>query len=137
MRILVALAAGLAVGTVLMEAMLAGLLVVLPESLLRVQTPVSGPLAWPLMTIPALVWMAGGATGGAMAAAVSGRTGVGLLAGALMGVPAFVVVNLSTPGNPMAALAALLPLAGSAAGALLAARLLRADATVSATDQQV
>lgn len=137
MRILAALAAGMTVGTVLMESVLSGLLVLLPESALRFDSTTAGPLVWPLMVLPALIWMSGGAVCGAMATAVSGRSWIGLVGGILMAAPAFLVVNLTTPGNPMTLLAALLPLSGSAAGAALAARILRADSTVSAPGQQV
>lgn len=137
MRILVALAAGLVVGTVLVESLLAGLLVLLPESLLRIHTAANEALAWPLLTIPALVWTAGGGACGAMATAISKRPGVGLAGGFLMAVAVFLLVNLTTPGSETGLLAALLPLTGSVAGALLAAHIVRADATVSATGQQV
>lgn len=137
MRILAALAAGLAVGTVVVESVFAGLLVLLPDSALRIETAAGGPLIWPLMFVPALVWICGGAACGAMASAVSGRSWTGLLGGILMAVPAFVIVNLTTPGQPMAMLAALLPFSGAMAGAAFAARILRADATVSAPDQRV
>lgn len=137
MRILFALATGLVVGTVLVEALLAGLLVLLPASLLQIQTSANEALAWPLMTLPALVWTAGGAACGAMATAMSQRAAVGVAGGILMALAACLLVNLTTPGSETSLLAALLPLTGSVAGTLLAAHLVRADATVSATDQQV
>lgn len=139
MRILGALAAGLVIAVILIEALSAGLAVLLPEAVMFVRAVdgYGGAIFWPLLPVPALVWMLGGLAGGAMSAAAAPHPGFGLALGALLAVPAFVVVGIATPGNPMALLAASLPLAGSAAGSILAARLRRNDATVSANQQAV
>lgn len=139
MRILLALTAGLIVGVILIEAISAGLLVLLPESILRVEASdgFGNALVWPLLPVPAMIWITGGLVGGMMSAALAPRIGWGLCAGLLLGLPAFVLVGLTTPGNPMALLASALPIVGSAAGAALIARLQDEEATVSANDQTV
>lgn len=139
MRILLALTAGLIVGVVLIEAILAGLLVLVPESTLRVEASdgFGHALVWPLLPVPAMVWITGGLVGGMMTAAMAPRIGWGLCAGALLGLPAFVLVGLTMPGNPMALLACALPIAGSAAGTALVARMQNEEATVSENDQTV
>jgi hypothetical protein len=125
MRILVALAAGLVIGLVLIEALLAGLSILLPEAALTVEAVdgYGGRIAWPLLPVPAVVWLLGSLAGGVMAAAISGRPAWSLSIGVLLAIPAAVIVGMITPGNPMALLAAALPLVGSAAGAAIAARL--------------
>ncbi|RFF28377.1 MULTISPECIES: hypothetical protein [unclassified Wenzhouxiangella] len=139
MRVLLALCAGLLVSVILIEAISAGLLVLLPESILRVEAGdgFGQALVWPLLPVPALVWIAGGLFGGMMTAALAPRIGWGLCTGALLGLPAFVLVGLTTPGNPLALLASALPLAGSAAGVALVARLQDEEATVSTNHQAV
>lgn len=139
MLVLKALAAGVLVGAIVIEATLAGLKSLLPAATLLVDAGerFTAPLVWPLLPLPALIWMLGGALGGAMAAAMAPRSGWGLGAGLLLGIPAFLVVGMVTPGNPAALLAASVPLAGSAAGAALVARLRREDATVSPSGQAV
>lgn len=139
MRILLALTAGLIVGVILIEAISAGLLVLVPESTLRVEASdgFGQALVWPLLPVPALVWITGGLVGGMMTAAVAPRVGWGLCTGLLLGLPAFVLVGLITPGNPLALLAGALPIAGSAAGTALVARLEDAHATVSENGQAV
>jgi hypothetical protein len=139
MRVLGALAAGLIIGVILIEAISAGLLVLLPDGWMRVEAEggFGQPVVWPLLPIPALVWLVGGLAGGAMASAMATRVGWGLCVGVLLAVPAYVLVGLTTPGNPMALLAAALPVAGSAAGAAIVVRLERQQMTVSANDQAV
>ncbi|HSH27972.1 MAG TPA: hypothetical protein VK972_09455 [Wenzhouxiangella sp.] len=137
MRVLGALTAGLAVGVILIEAISSGLGVLLPETMMRVETAIGqgAVLVWPLLPVPALVWMLGGLAGGCMAAAAGPHPALGLVAGALLALPPFIVVGLATPGNPAALLAAALPLAGAAAASALVARL-RYEA-VSTNDQAV
>ncbi|HSH27668.1 MAG TPA: hypothetical protein VK972_07900 [Wenzhouxiangella sp.] len=137
MRALGALAAGLAIGVILIEAISSGLTVLLPEALMRVEAAdgYGGALVWPLLPTPALVWLFGGLAAGCMAAAAGPHPALGLAAGALLALPPFLLVGLVTPGNPAALLAAALPLAGSAAGTALVARL-RHEA-VSTSDQAV
>lgn len=139
MRILVALAAGLLIGVILIEAITAGLLVLIPGSMLLVEASdgFGEALVWPLLPVPALIWMTGGLVGSMMTAALAPRSGWGLCAGALLALPAFVLVALTTPGNPLALLASALPLAGSAAGTALVMRLQDGKATVSTNDQAV
>lgn len=139
MLVLKALAAGVLVGVILIEAVLAGLRSLIPEAALIVNAGEHfvGPLIWPLLPLPAMIWMLGGALGGAMTAAMAPKTGWGLGVGALLALPAFVLVGMVTPGNPAAFLAAAIPVAGSAAGTALAARLRHEDATVSASGQAV
>lgn len=139
MRVLGALAAGLIIGVILIEAISAGLLVLLPDGWMRVEADggFGAPVVWPLLPIPALVWLVGGLAGGAMATAMTVRAGWGLAVGLLLALPAYVVVGLITPGNPMAFLAAALPFAGSAAGAAIVVRLQHQQMTVSANDQAV
>ena len=134
-----ALAAGVLVGVILIEAGLAGLRSLAPESALIVNAGERfvGALIWPLLPLPAMIWMLGGALGGAMAAAMAPKPGWGLGVGALLGLPAFLMVGMVTPGNPSALLAATVPLSGAAAGTALAARLRREDATASASGQAV
>ncbi len=137
MRSLGALTAGLVIGVILIEALASGLALLLPESLIQVEAAdgYAGPRFWPLLPVPALVWMLGGMAAGAMAAAAGPHPALGVAAGALLGLPAFVLVGLVMPGNPMALLAAALPLAGSAAATALVARLGRE--AVSGNDQTV
>lgn len=137
MRVLGALTAGLAIGVILIEAISSGLTILLPEALMRVQAAdgYGGMLVWPLLPVPALVWMFGGLAGGSMAAAAGPHPALGLAAGALLALPPLVVVGLAMPGNPATLLAAALPLAGSAAGTALVARL--RHETVSAHGQAV
>ncbi|MDZ7791137.1 MAG: hypothetical protein U5L08_11730 [Xanthomonadales bacterium] len=139
MLVLKALAAGVLVGVILIEAVLAGLRSLVPESALIVNAGEGfvGPLIWPLLPLPAVIWMLGAALGGAMAAAMAPKPGWGLGVGALLGLTAFVLVGMVTPGNPAALFAVTIPLAGAAAGTALAARLRREDATVSASGQAV
>lgn len=137
MRILAAFCTGLVVGVVLIESMTAGLLVLVPEDAMSVHAADAGRLIWPLLPVPALVWLFGGAACGAMASAVAGKAIVGWIAGALLAVPALLIVNLVSPGDPLCLLAAALPLSGAAAGSVFAARLERSDATVSEPGQAV
>lgn len=139
MRILVALAAGLVIAVILIEAISNGLSVLLPEAVMLVEAAdgYGGPIVWPLLPVPALIWMTGGLAGGAMGSAAAPHPAWGLGVGALLAVPAFVLVGLITPGNPFALLAASLPLVGSAAGTVLVTRLRRKEATVSVTGQSV
>gem|GEM_PF-6521610 len=137
MQVLAAFCTGLVVGVILIESMTTGLLVLLPEDVMTVHAADAGRLVWPLLPVPALVWLVGGAACGAMASAVAGSAIVGSVAGALLAVPAMLIVNLVSPGDPLCLLAAALPLSGAAAGSVLAARLERSDATVSAPGQAV
>lgn len=139
MRILAALAAGLIIGIILIEALSAGLSVLLPENLMQVQAAdgYGGRVTWPLLPIPALVWLVGGLAGGAMTAATAPHPAWGLAAGGLLAIPAFTLLGMITPGNPMALLAASLPLGGAMAGAAIVARLRRDDAAVSENGQAV
>lgn len=137
MRVLGALTAGLVIGVILIEAASSGLAVLLPGPLMYVEAAdgYAGALVWPLLPVPALIWMLGGLAAGTMAAAAGPHPALGVAAGALLGLPAFVLVGLVMPGNPMALLAAALPLAGSAASTALVARLGRE--AVSGNDQTV
>ncbi|WP_376695018.1 hypothetical protein [Wenzhouxiangella sp. EGI_FJ10305] len=139
MRALLALTAGLLVGVTMIEAISAGLLVLIPDSMLRVEATdgFGEALVWPLLPIPALIWMTGGLIGSMMTAALAPRIGWGLCAGVLLALPPLVLVGLTTPGNPMALLASALPIAGSAAGTALVVRLQDEKATVSTNDQAV
>ncbi|HLS05940.1 MAG TPA: hypothetical protein VK036_06550 [Wenzhouxiangella sp.] len=124
MRALKAIASGLVVGVILIEAALAGLAVLLPPSVLMSSSDYPAePLAWPLLPVPALVWLVGGAAAGAMAAAMNKSAWTGVLAGLVLAVPAALVVGLVEPGDSGILLAGCLPLAGAAAGSALAARL--------------
>lgn len=139
MRILVALAAGLFISVILIEAISTGLSVLLPEAAMRVEAAdgYAGPVVWPLLPVPAFIWILGTLAGGAMASAVAPHPAWGIGVGALLALPVLVLVGLVTPGNPLALLAAALPLLGSAAGAALVRRLRLQEATVSATGQSV
>lgn len=139
MRVLVALAAGLIIGVILIEAVSAGLLVLLPDTLLLVEAAdgFGGPVLWPLLPLPAVVWLIGGLAAGLMSAALAPHPLWGLCTGVLLGLPAFVLVGLTTPGNPMALLAASLPIAGSAAATALVSRLAGEQAGASAKRQTV
>ncbi len=139
MLVLKAQAAGVLVGVILIEAVLAGLRSLVPETALFVDTGerFAGTLVWPLLPLPALTWMLGSALGGAMAAAMAPKPAWGLGIGALLGFAAFVLVGMVTPGNPAALLAAAVPLAGAAAGTAVVARLRKEDATVTASGQAV
>lgn len=139
MRTLVALVAGLVIGVILIEAISTGLLILLPDSAMRVEAAdgYGGPLVWPLLPVPAIIWILGGLAGSAMAAAAGPHPACGLVVGGLLALPAFALVGLVTPGNPLALLAAALPFLGSAAGTALVVRLQREEATVSANDQAV
>lgn len=124
MRALKAIASGLVVGVILIEALLAGLTVLLPAPLLTsVSDYPARPLAWPLLPIPALVWLVGGAAAGAMATAMNQSAWTGVLAGLVLAVPAVLIVGLIEPGDSGILLAGCLPLAGAAAGSALASRL--------------
>jgi len=139
MRILVALTAGVVIGVILLEAISSGLAVLLPGSTVSVQAAdgYGGPLIWPLLPVPALIWILAGLSGGCMAAAAGPHPAWGLAVGALLALPAFLLVSLATPGNPLALLAAVLPILGSAAGTLIVLRLRRGEAAVSASGQSV
>lgn len=139
MRILVALAAGMVIGVILIEATSSGLSLLLPESAMSVRAAdgFASAVIWPLLPAPALVWMLGGFGGGTMAAAAGPHPAWGLAVGLLLALPAFVIVGLVTPGNPLALLAAALPLVGAAAGTALVLRLRRGEASVSAAGQSV
>ncbi len=137
MRTLAGIAAGLLVGVVLLEALAAGLLVLVPDSVLRADFGQYGLLLWPLLPVPALLWLSAGLAAGAMTTAVARCPLVGILAGAGLAVPAGLVVGLAWPGSAQTVLAAALPLSGAAAGALLVARVLKADRAVSVPDQAV
>lgn len=141
MRVLWALAAGLLIGIVLIEAMSAGLQVLLPGTALHVEAAdgFGGQLVWPLLPVPAIVWMLGGLAAGTMAAAMGPHPVCGPIAGTLLAIPALTLVGLTAPGNPLALLAAALPLAGSAAGTAVVVRLAdgREHATVSTNNQTV
>lgn len=138
MRVLKALAAGITVGVILIEATSAGLLVLVPESLLTAgEQPSKASAAWPLHPLPALVWLLGGLAGSLMAGAVARNPMVGLGVGVLLAVSAFVMVNLTNPADPRAWLAAALPLSAAAGGASMIARLLRKEVAASANEQAV
>lgn len=138
MHVLKALAAGMTVGVILIEATSAGLLLLVPESLLTVgEQPGNASAAWPLHPLPALVWLVGGLLGSLMAGAVARRPVVGLGVGVLLAVSAFALVNLTRPADPGAWLAAALPLSAAAGGACMIARLLRKEAAASANEQAV
>jgi len=133
MRALTALAAGLVIGVILIESISAGLAVLLPQTALYVEAAdgYSGPVVWPLLPVPALIWLLGTLAGGAMAAAVGPRPAWGLAVGTLLAMPAFLLVGLITPGNPLALLAAALPVIGSSAGAVLVVRLQHESVTAN------
>ena len=135
MPVIKALTAGTLVGVILIEAALSGLRFLTSESALMIdmEQRFIDPLIWPLLPLPAVIWMLGGALGGAMAAAMAPKPGWGLGVGSLLGLPALFMVGMVTPGNPSALLAATVPLAGAAAGTALAARLRREDASASAS----
>lgn len=139
MRVLGALAAGLLVGIILIEAISAGMLVLLPDALVRVAAAdgFGRPVVWPLLPLPAVVWLIGGLAAGLMSAALAPHPLWGLCTGVLLGLPSFVLVGLTTPGNPMALLAASLPVAGSAAAVALVSRLAGEQAGASAKHQAV
>src|SRR5690625_7503947 len=100
MRALKAIASGLVVGVILIEAALAGLAVLLPPSVLMSSSDYPAePLAWPLLPVPALVWLVGGAAAGAMAAAMDYSAWTGVLAGLVMALSAALVVVWAELGD--------------------------------------
>lgn len=124
MKTLKATACGLLVGVILIEALLGGLTVLLPSSLLMsVSTYPPAPQPWPLLPIPAVIWLLGGAAAGAMAAAMRQSGWTGVFAGLVLAVPAALIVGLVEPGDSGILLAACLPISGAAAGSALASRL--------------
>lgn len=138
MRVLKALAAGTAVGVILIEATSTGLLQLVPGPwLIAGEQPAGASTAWPLLPLPAVLWLLGGLVGSLMAGAVARSPAAGVGVGGLLAASAFVLVNLTTPAHPGAWLAALVPLSAAAGGATVIARLLRKEAAVSATEQAV
>lgn len=137
MRVLAAITAGLLVGVVLLEALTAGLLMLVPETALLAEYGEYGLLSWPLLPLPALLWLMAGLAGGTMSAAVAQRPLTGVVTGALLALPAGLIVGLARPGSLQMVLAMALPFCGALAGALLVARVLRADTAASAPGQAV
>lgn len=121
MRTLKALAAALAVATILMEALRAGLVVLLPPELLYtpLPVPVVHEIAWPLLPVNALIWLLGGLIAGIMASGLARHWAAGLLAGLLLGCPAVLIIGLALPGSTSMLTAAALPLIGALAGSRL------------------
>jgi len=126
------LAAGLAVGAVLIEAAKAASTAFLPYPSVLVFADGRGiEVVWPLALLPALSWVAGGMACGAMTCGMSGSRALGLLGGGLLGLAPALIVNLAAPGEADALIAACLPLLGAVLGTRWARQLVELDASAS------
>jgi hypothetical protein len=124
------LAAGQAVGAVLIEAAKAASTTFLPyPSILAFADGRGIEVVWPLALLPALSWVAGGIACGAMTCGMSGSRAAGLLGGALLGLAPALIVNLAAPGQADALIAGCLPLLGALLGTRWAWRLRKLDAS--------
>ncbi|QKK03622.1 MAG: hypothetical protein HND55_13705 [Pseudomonadota bacterium] len=121
MRTLGALAAGLLIGIVTIEAVCAMITLLLDPA---APQPLISRL--PLDAVSALAvaaaWFGGGLLAGCMASAVTGRRLPGWLCGTLLGLSMLLVVNLNDPGSVLALIAPAWPLSGALVGSGLARR---------------
>jgi hypothetical protein len=117
-----ALAAGLAIAVIVIEALLAGLQLY-TGSHAHIELAAGQVLPTTILLVTGTFWLLGGVLAGAMATGVSGWRITGWMAGALLTLPLLVMLLLA--GFPWAVtLFAGAPLAGSIAGAAAASRAL-------------
>lgn len=132
MSILKALAAGAAVGVVLIEGLCQALTAFTPLPLMCPPGPDRSAI---LHILPlALIWLPGGVAAGAMAAGMAGRRAPGWITGAALCIPlALIAVLLDVAGSELAVVA--LPLFAAGAGAELAGRLIKRDRRTRSPDR--
>lgn len=120
-----AVAGGLAIAVIFVEALLAGLQVFTGDGHAHAILAVGTPLPLSTFLVVSLIWLIGGTLGGALAGALTGWRPVGWLVGALLGLPMLLLLLLA--GLPWAVTGtAAFPLAGAIAGAAIARRTMTA-----------
>lgn len=121
MQIFKALAAGLVVAVILIEALCAAVQVLTPE--LDLLEAVHGDLIPPpaVASSLALAWFLGGIATGTMSTAMGGSRGAGWIAGLMLCIPPGLIMVSSGPATGILALAGL-PFAGAIAGSAIAGR---------------
>ncbi len=123
MRPLMALAAGLLVGLIVIEAVLAAIRVFTSNQELMLDLASGNLLPGPHLLAVSATWLVGSILAGAMSTVMSGSRACGWLAGVLLCLPALLTLTLA--GFPWSIVSAgLVPLAGAIAGSALARRTL-------------
>ncbi len=119
--ILRAMAGGLAIAVIVVEALLAGLQVFTGGAHAHALLAAGTPLPLGTFVVVATIWMFGGALGGTLATAMTGWRLMGWLVGLLLGLPLGLLLLLA--GLPWIVVSlATIPIAGAVAGAALARR---------------
>ncbi len=125
MRMIKALAGGLAVGIIVTEALLAAVQVLTDNPTLSEDLAVGQLPPGSQLLAVAIAWLLGSVLAGAMSTAMSQLAFMGWLAGAMLCLPALLLLVLS--GLPWGLVSVgFLPLAGAIAGSATARRLLPA-----------
>lgn len=127
MRIFKALAAGLAVGVILLEALRTAVQAFAPGHNLYDLAANAGAVPLTALLGLAGAWLLAGTFAGAMATAMAGNRLAGWLAGMLLCLPAGLILMLSGLEGSVVAIASL-PLVGAIAGSAIARRVVRRDA---------
>ncbi|QOC22204.1 hypothetical protein IC757_14465 [Wenzhouxiangella sp. AB-CW3] len=118
-----ALAGGLGLAVILIEALLAGLRL-LTDSAHAHAALANGQLLPPAVAISLIaIWWLGAALGSALATALTGHRVTGWLIGCLLGLPMILMMILAGLPGPVLVMAGV-PLAGAIAGAGLARRVI-------------
>ena len=121
MRILKALAAGLLIGVIVTEALMAAIGVFAANPNLHEDLAAGRLLPGMHLMAVAAAWLLGSTLAGAMSTAMSGLRLLGWIAGGLLCLPALLILLLA--GFPWAVVSiGLLPVAGAIAGAAIALR---------------
>jgi len=116
-----AVAGGLAIAVIVVEALLAGLQVFTGGAHAHAVLAAGTPLPLATFIVVTVFWLVGGTLGGTLAGALTGWRPVGWLVGMLLALPLLLLILLA--GLPWAvASVAAAPFAGSVAGAALARR---------------
>ncbi len=116
-----AVAGGLAISVIIVEALLAGLQVFTGGAHAHAALAAGTPLPLATFVAVTVIWLIGGTLGGTLAGALTGWRPVGWLVGVLLALPLLLLLLLADLPWAVASLA-LAPFAGSMAGAALARR---------------